>query len=452
MKGKLVLLILFILPLFLFSQMQPQWCLDFDGNDYVTVPHHSSLDLTTTLTIEAWVRPAVNDFVNYDAIVQKQGLIGGPYSQDSYFFGFNEDDRLHMGSSGGNIQSTTTSWTIDQWYHVAGTYDYNGGSPTGDLYIDGQSETLSVDGYDTMAGSTNDLIVGYYASAAGTEYFEGMICGLRIWSDVRTQQEIQDNMYTVITSGDNLVSAWYYDPLDTTSFDDVTTNNNDGTLASSPNDPEWTEDCPLPIVLSTFTALFVDNAPTLYWTTQSETNNTGWNIYRSEIDDINNAIQINAELIPGAGTTSLPTDYTYIDELGFDEGATYYYWLESIDNSGENTIHGPVSIDIIIPEEEPVTPPVPDFYGLYQNYPNPFNPDTEISFIVKEDCVGELSVYNLKGAKINTIYEGDITGEQLHTYSWNGKDETGNDVTSGVYFYRLDTSNKNYVRKMVLTK
>jgi len=72
-------------------------------------------------------------------------------------------------------------------------------------------------------------------------------------------------------------------------------------------------DVSLPIVLSSFTAQFLNNVPTLYWTTQSETDNLGWYVYRSETDIFEEASQINIELIPGADTTSEPTDYIYED-------------------------------------------------------------------------------------------------------------------------------------------
>ncbi|NQV18241.1 MAG: hypothetical protein HQ534_06840, partial [Armatimonadetes bacterium] len=82
-------------------------------------------------------------------------------------------------------------------------------------------------------------------------------------------------------------------------------------------------------------------------------------------------------------------------------GNTYFYWLESVDYSGGTENFGPISLTI--PEDEwenPNSPEIPKNYGLHQNYPNPFNPNTEISFMLKESCIGELSIYNIKGQKI----------------------------------------------------
>ena len=209
----------------------------------------------------------------------------------------------------------------------------------------------------------------------------------------------------------------------------------------------------LPVTLSSFTVQYLNDTPTLCWTTQSETSNLGWNVYRSEIDILEEAIQINTELIPGAGTTSEPTDYIYEDEAELMENTEYWYWLESIDYSGLTESYG--SISLIIPEEgeEPGSPEIPEIYGLHQNYPNPFNPSTEISFIMKESCICELSIYNIKGQKIKTIFSNlSITGDELIIYNWNGKDETGRKVSTGVYYYKLRTSKGDFVRKMILMK
>jgi len=223
--------------------------------------------------------------------------------------------------------------------------------------------------------------------------------------------------------------------------------------------PDNSTDYSLPVELSTFTAQFIENTPTLYWTTQSETSNAGWNIYRGENDDaLSNEetylLNLSLGLIPGAGTTSEPTDYIFEDVFPIVEGTTYFYWLESVDYSGESEIYGPISLTI--PENEwqnPNSPEIPKPYGLHQNYPNPFNPHTEISFMMKESCIGELSIYNLKGQKIKTIFSNlSIPRNELIIYDWDGKDETGKEVSSGVYYYKLRTSKGDFIRKMILMK
>ncbi len=75
------------------------------------------------------------------------------------------------------------------------------------------------------------------------------------------------------------------------------------------------------------------------------------------------------------------------------------------------------------------------------NYPNPFNPETSISFSLPSAGKVNLAVYNTKGQKVKTMTD-DVYEKGLHSVIWNGKDETGNAVSSGVYFYRLNLDGK----------
>ncbi|PID28143.1 MAG: hypothetical protein CSB55_06425 [Candidatus Cloacimonadota bacterium] len=79
--------------------------------------------------------------------------------------------------------------------------------------------------------------------------------------------------------------------------------------------------------------------------------------------------------------------------------------------------------------------------SIMSNYPNPFNPETSVSFSLPSAGKVNLSVYNTKGQKVKTLAD-DIYKAGNHSVLWNGKDETGNAVSSGVYFYRLNLDGK----------
>jgi len=88
---------------------------------------------------------------------------------------------------------------------------------------------------------------------------------------------------------------------------------------------------------------------------------------------------------------------------------------------------------------------------LNGNYPNPFNPTTTISFSVSTEQDIELTIYNIKGQKIKTLYSGTAdVGE--HTVIWEGKDNSDKQVSSGIYVYKLTTNNKELTRKMLMMK
>ena len=202
-------------------------------------------------------------------------------------------------------------------------------------------------------------------------------------------------------------------------------------------------DVSLPVELSAFTAQFIGSFPILCWTTQSEADNAGWNVYRGDYRDafINGeAIQINPELIEGAGTTSIPTNYTFEDEYDVIQGTEYWYILESVDYSGATQIHG--SVSLIIPEEG-TTPELPQQTLLIGNYPNPFNPLTKIDFTVKENETAELTIYNLRGQQV----EKRVFDAGDHSYVWDATE-----YGSGIYFYSLKSASYSRISKMIMLK
>ncbi|KQC06203.1 MAG: hypothetical protein APR54_01885 [Candidatus Cloacimonas sp. SDB] len=86
------------------------------------------------------------------------------------------------------------------------------------------------------------------------------------------------------------------------------------------------------------------------------------------------------------------------------------------------------------------------------NFPNPFNPTTTIFYSLPSEQNVELCIYNLKGQKVTTLVN-ETTGQGEHTIQWNGDDEFGNYVSSGIYYYKLNVNGKTEaVRKCLLLK
>jgi flagellar hook assembly protein FlgD len=88
---------------------------------------------------------------------------------------------------------------------------------------------------------------------------------------------------------------------------------------------------------------------------------------------------------------------------------------------------------------------------LKQNYPNPFNPTTTIPFDIKERTHVTLTIYNLRGQVVRTLVDEDLDA-RTYGYQWNGRNDAGQSVSSGVYFYKLVAGDFQDVRKLVLTK
>ncbi len=95
--------------------------------------------------------------------------------------------------------------------------------------------------------------------------------------------------------------------------------------------------------------------------------------------------------------------------------------------------------------------PVIEKVQLHDNYPNPFNPETNISFSMPSEQKVQLTIYNLKGQKVRQLVNG-VFASGKHSVVWNGKDDNGKQVCSGLYFYKLKTDNKEISKKMLLLK
>jgi hypothetical protein len=111
-----------------------------------------------------------------------------------------------------------------------------------------------------------------------------------------------------------------------------------------------------------------------------------------------------------------------------------------------------ISLELATSQGVPVTVlNVPARYGLSQNYPNPFNPSTAIDYSLPAASVVELTVFNELGQRVATLVEGPQSAGP-HTASWNGCDDAGATVASGVYLYRLTAGEFIQSRKMLLLK
>jgi flagellar hook assembly protein FlgD len=89
--------------------------------------------------------------------------------------------------------------------------------------------------------------------------------------------------------------------------------------------------------------------------------------------------------------------------------------------------------------------------ALHQNHPNPFNPATKIGFAIPEKSRVRITIYDAAGRRVRRLVDsGYPTG--LHSVQWDGRDDRGRQVSSGVYFYSLDANRTRLSRKMILLK
>jgi len=202
------------------------------------------------------------------------------------------------------------------------------------------------------------------------------------------------------------------------------------------------QDLSLPVELVCFTAIPGKGKITLRWTTQSEVENAGFNIYRSLRRD-GDYRRINLELIGGKGSSSVAHTYSYTD-VGLTDGVTYWYKLESLELSGVGKGYGPISA-------MPWAGPFPDSYPLLTNYPNPFKPRTVIEYSLPKAAEVSLRVYDSCGRLVRVLEEGGKE-EGWHSVVWDGLDLDGREVGSGVYIYMLRVGDLVRVGRMTILR
>ena len=124
---------------------------------------------------------------------------------------------------------------------------------------------------------------------------------------------------------------------------------------------------------------------------------------------------------------------------GFGAGAFYLDDLRLLTASrpAETAVH------------EPRTDATPQSFRLQQNIPNPFNSTTSIGFRLIEDGPIELAIYNLSGQRVTSLVDGMRVAGAYST-QWNGQDQTGHPLASGVYLYRLRSGKRIETRKLLL--
>ncbi|MDP2884786.1 MAG: T9SS type A sorting domain-containing protein, partial [Ignavibacteria bacterium] len=144
---------------------------------------------------------------------------------------------------------------------------------------------------------------------------------------------------------------------------------------------------------------------------------------------------LDVQVPAGVGVTALETRlHVYSTFVG-----TVYFDDLTVQKVGTTTAVSGINSDI------------PKVFDLSNNYPNPFNPSTKIQFAVPHEQNISLAVYNILGQRIRTLVQGVHTAGQ-YTVIWDGMDETGRTVDSGVYFYRLETGSIALVKKMLMLK
>ena len=189
----------------------------------------------------------------------------------------------------------------------------------------------------------------------------------------------------------------------------------------------------VPVEMTSFTATAQQANALLAWSTATEVNNFGFNIERRAIAS---SAWAKVGFVAGNGTSNATHNYTYADN-NLSAG-TYAYRIKQIDNDG--TFKYSASTEVTVAG-------VPKELKLYGNYPNPFNPSTKVQFTVPENGNARLSVYNILGQEVATLFSGAAEAGNLYTANFNASR-----MASGLYFSVLEFGSQRITHKMLMTK
>jgi len=189
---------------------------------------------------------------------------------------------------------------------------------------------------------------------------------------------------------------------------------------------------PVATTLSGSRVVFDESVVRLEWSMTAMEDNSSFIISRSSYPEDNfrrlAVIDSGSEL-----------EYSYEDS-DWESNSTYHYRVYA-ENEGNQ---------ILLFESGPVSVPA-SMLSLYQNEPNPFNPSTRIRYNLPEKARVVLNIYDVSGRLVKSLVEG-VRDKGINSVVWNGKDDSGRAVNSGVYFYTLNSESGKITRKLVLLR
>jgi hypothetical protein len=205
----------------------------------------------------------------------------------------------------------------------------------------------------------------------------------------------------------------------------------------------------IPVELISFTSEVEEDVVTLFWQTATETNNSGFEVERSQLSKVKS--QTDWErigFVEGKGTTTEIQSYSFTDK---PEPGIYKYRLKQIDFDGSFEYSQEIEAEA----------KAPNVFSLEQNFPNPFNPSTTIRYSIpnviasgaKQSQMVTLKVYDILGNEVATLVNEEQTaGTYEVEFNTSSSFRLVRNLTSGIYFYQLKAGSFIETKKMIFLK
>ena len=413
------------------------WILELDGTLSVTGARRIDGNSSTEIALDA-----DDNFGFSVAPVGNLDNLGNSGTQELAVGAFRDDDGGGTDSNRGAvwILSLNADKTVAAAQKIsADAGDFGGTLDVGDRFGSAAAEVGDLDG-----DGVPDLVTGAYLDDdGGTDRGAVWVLYLDADGTVKRFRKISDTeggFGGTLADGDQFgISA--------AALDDLNGDGNPDLLAGAFQDPEPTgsptgpgaawvlfgEQSLLPVELATFEGVQTDGAVRLRWTTASEQNNAGFRVQRrGPGHDSWQSVGFVESAVPG-GTTAQPRTYQFTtDALA---AGTHRFRLQQVDLDGTTHLHDPIRVAVGMTQPLRVSGPAP----------NPVRDQATISFAVQEAAETTVTLYNVLGQKVSTLYQGTPAAGAATTARVDAST-----LPSGVYMVRLRVGDRTESRRLTI--
>jgi hypothetical protein len=314
---------------------------------------------------------------------------------------------------------------LNQWFFVAVSFDYDTGKMV--LYKD----STVVDSAIIAPGAdreVTDATISIGSFGAGNGWmWQGTLDDVRIYNRALSLEQVLALYFegsNVIKSTETEIGEEWLVCVTPFSSDDV------GVTVCS--DSITIQDETVPVVVRAFESRWISNRVEIAWTLSGIPGDIGFEIYRSADTDGQFERLLDTKVVRTGD------DFRFVD--GTAQPGTRYVYRVSVIEDGR-----PVASF----ETSPVGPVLK--LALHQNHPNPFNPTTTIGFTLDKSGYVTLRVYDISGRLVRTLVNRQMD-PGVYDEQWDGLNDRGEPVASGIYLYRLKAANRSLTRKAVFLK
>jgi fibronectin type 3 domain-containing protein len=394
------------------------WSLDGTGDDLSAGEHFPT---GASYTKTAWVYRTGSGQNGGNNIVAGNDNTGGHAFWAPDHFG----NKLSAGHNAvWDIVQDAVPLGLNQWYFVAVSFDYATGLMV--LYKDGVIVDSAVVPPSDLNVMDATISVGSFGAANGWMW-KGQLDDVRVYNRALSAEQVS----ALCNRGSNVIAPEETE-IGQLWMACVTPFSAAAAGETACTDTITVMDETVPVFVRSIESRWIDNRVEIAWALRDASAGLSFDIYRSD-----NAVSQFVRL-QDAEITRRGDEYVFTDESAVP-GKSYTYRVSVLEGGEE------------VASFETSPPAAALRFALEQNHPNPFNPVTNIPFSLDTEADLTLRVYDISGRLVRKLIDRRMSAG-VHAEEWDGRSDTGGEVASGIYFYRLTAGERTLTRKAVFLK